>query len=275
MNTIKAYIDIIRLTNLLLVFISIIFLNYAITNSWIDINIFLLALGICLIAAGGYVINDYYDVKIDVVNKPHLVLIDRFISRKQAIIYHLILNAFALILSLFLSHKIQLIFGCSALLLWWYSNTLKRLPFWGNLSIAILSSLSVLCVFLINQLQNHTLLFFGLLIFTSTLAREIVKDIEDKEGDKSHGCRTIPIVFGLRKSKNIIRLLLILFASIVIVFPYFHFPSLIIYYYSIIFPLIIHIYIKLHKADKPKDFHEISNQLKWIIGLGIISILFI
>lgn len=275
MKTLNAYFKIIRFTNLVLVFFSVFLMNWSITGHFYQYNSILLALGICLIAAGGYVINDYYDVKIDVVNKPNLVLIDRFISRKQAIIFHLTLNIAALLLSLFLSHKIQLIFCCSAVLLWWYSNTLKRLPFWGNLSIAILSSLSILCVFLINHIQNKTLLFFGLLIFISTLAREIVKDIEDKEGDQSHGCRTIPIVFGLRKSKNLIRLLLIVFSGVVLLFPFLFFPTLIIYYYGIIFPLIIHIYLKLYKADKPKDFREISNQLKWIIGLGIISILFL
>lgn len=264
-----------RVSNLLLIFLSLLFLDYALFGHTIHAQTVLLATCICLTAAAGYIINDYYDVKIDVINKPDKVIIDRDISRKAAIIIHLATTCIAIGLAFFLNIKVVILIIFSSLLLWWYSNTLKRLPLWGNLAVALLSALSIVSLHLLYPEKNDEILFYSLMVFTCTLARELSKDLEDIEGDQSHGCRTLPIVIGIRKVKWVIVLLLILLILLSAFFTYFYLPTLFFFYVLIIIPYILFVIKELIPADKKQDFHNLSFHLKWIISLGIISIIFL
>jgi 4-hydroxybenzoate polyprenyltransferase len=96
------------------------------------------------IAASGYIINDYYDIKIDLINKPHRVVIGRYIKRRWAMVINQIFNVAGLLLGLLVGKKVFLVNLLAVFCLWLYSNQLKRLPFWGNLMIAILTGFSLL-----------------------------------------------------------------------------------------------------------------------------------
>ena len=111
-----------------------------------DINLFLLSLSTVFIAAGGYIINDYYDVKIDYINKPHRVVIGKSITRRYAILFHIALSFAGIVLGFYLSWRIAGVNMLSVFLLWLYSNNLKRLPFVGNLTVAFLTGLAVFII---------------------------------------------------------------------------------------------------------------------------------
>ncbi|WP_246070116.1 geranylgeranylglycerol-phosphate geranylgeranyltransferase [Mangrovivirga cuniculi] len=155
-----------------------------------------------ILAASGYLINDYYDIKIDYVNKPQEVIIGKYIKRRHAMLAHTTLNFLGISIGLLIDYKVGLVNVLAAYLLWLYSNRLKRLPFWGNFSVAILTALSIFSVFLVFPQNIEKVLLYSYFAFTLTLIREIIKDMEDIKGDEEFGCRTIPIVLGLRKTKK-------------------------------------------------------------------------
>ncbi|HZB13805.1 MAG TPA: geranylgeranylglycerol-phosphate geranylgeranyltransferase [Chryseolinea sp.] len=239
-----------------------------------DIHLFLLSLSTVLIAAGGYIINDYYDVKIDYINKPHRVVIGKSITRRYAILFHIALSAAGILVGFYLSWKIAAVNVFSVFLLWLYSNILKRLPFIGNFTVAFLTGLAILIVDLFYGTDNSLVVIYALFAFFMTLVREVIKDMEDLKGDNSFGCKTLPIVWGIRKTKILIYIILIVFACMVIVVNQFYSALPFKYHLIFLFVPLFWLFIRLIPADMKKDFTRLSIYCKVIMMLGILSMAF-
>jgi 4-hydroxybenzoate polyprenyltransferase len=240
-----------------------------------DWRLLVLAISTAIIAAAGYIINDYYDIKIDLINKPDRVVIGKGITRRYALLFHTTLSVIGIALGFLLGLRMGAIHFVSAFLLWWYSNNLKRQPFIGNLIVALLTGASVL---LINVLysEHHALVgIYALFAFFMTLVREIVKDMEDLKGDNTFGCRTLPIVWGLRKTKWVIYSLVMMFSATVLYlnYTYTRLPE---YYFLIFLFVPLGLFVaRLIVADTKKDFYWLSQWCKIIMLLGILSMIFI
>jgi 4-hydroxybenzoate polyprenyltransferase len=236
-----------------------------------DLRLFLLTTSTVIIAAAGYIINDYYDVKIDYINKPHRVIVGRTITRRYAILFHVLLSAMGIALGTIISLKIGFINLLSVFLLWLYSNTLKRLAFIGNFTVAVLTGLSIVIVAVLYHSGNPLIIIYASFAFFMTLIREIIKDMEDLKGDNTFGCKTLPIVLGMRRTKGIIYTILAVFAIIVLILNYFY-QALPLHYYIIFLfvPLLLLVYWLL-RADMKKDFSWLSSFCKIIMLLGILS----
>jgi 4-hydroxybenzoate polyprenyltransferase len=192
-----------------------------------------------LIAAAGYIINDYFDVKIDVINRPQKVIIDRVISRRAAILWHSFFNVIGFVIAIYLARKlgnyyVVFIQLTCTLLLWFYSTHFKRQFVIGNVVVALLTALTVmiLAVFepALYPFINFDLFYnvgsknivnpFGVIAvytyfaFMLTWMREIVKDMEDFKGDAEDGCITMPIKIGLKRSAN-----LVIFFGVITILP--------------------------------------------------------
>jgi len=274
-----------------------------------------LALSTVSIAAAGYIINDYFDVKLDYVNKPNQTLIGKNISRRQAMFLHIITNAFGLLLAIYIAFKIghpllvlfQLI---SAILLWFYSVSLKKQVLVGNLSIAALTALvpftagyyEVAVMFdevrevgsyaseslaarslgsLLFSIQYLIYWIFGYSIFAFLLSmiREIIKDCEDIKGDEAFNCKTLPIVFGIPSAKKVaIGIAILTFAFILLVewiqFISKDWPSLLYFILLVSLPLLWVVW-KISKASEKKHFFIISQAIKIIMLFGILYIIVI
>jgi 4-hydroxybenzoate polyprenyltransferase len=181
-----------------------------------DWRLFLLALSTMMIAAAGYMINDYYDIKIDLINKPERVVIGKGITRRYTLFFHTALSVSGVGIGLLLSWQIAVVNFLSAFLLWLYSNNLKRQPFIGNFSIGLLTAASIAVVNLLYPPFNSYIMVYALFAMVMTLVREIIKDMEDWKGDNTFGCKTLPIVWGIRKTKTLLYALLFLFAILVL-----------------------------------------------------------
>jgi len=236
-----------------------------------DFKLFLICVGTIMIAAAGYIINDYYDVKIDYINKPDKVVVGNILKRRVAMFIHTGLNVLGLIVGLIVSVKIALINLGASIWLWGYSNQLKRMPFVGNLSVAILSGLAI-AIIGIHYKPGDTIVYtFAVFAFFVSLIREIVKDIEDLKGDATFGCRTLPVIWGTRSTKSLIFVLIFLFTLIFI-----RMTSAIeshgIYYYfaAMSIPAVVFVY-KLWVADTTKHFRQLSKYLKLFMLFGILS----
>lgn len=240
-----------------------------------DLRLFLLSLSTMAIAAAGYIINDYYDVKIDYINKPERVVIGKSITRRFAILFHVVLSVVGIALGVYISWRITALNVVSVFLLWLYSNSLKRLPFVGNFTVALLTGAAVYSVEILYRTGNSLITVFAVFAMFMTLVREIIKDIEDLKGDNTFGCKTLPIVWGIRRTKVVVALIVILFSITVVLLNYQY--RALPFRYQLIFlflPLLILIW-KLIRADTKLDFMHLSTLCKVIMLMGIASMAFV
>jgi 4-hydroxybenzoate polyprenyltransferase len=200
--------------------INLIFIALTMAGVWISqtkntipaIEFVLFVVFTLLIAGAGNAINDYFDVRSDRINKPEKIVLEKTIKRRWAIIIHWVFNAIALVLSLYLSWRFKswfyvFIHFFTTYLLWTYSVNLKRRLFWSNLSIALL--VGIIPIIALKPiydlgLQPNNLgpvLLFSLFAFLLNFSREIIKDIQDMEGDSLRNVRSFPIVYGRNKAR--------------------------------------------------------------------------
>ncbi|OKL38918.1 geranylgeranylglycerol-phosphate geranylgeranyltransferase [Pontibacter flavimaris] len=240
-----------------------------------DGRFWLLVLSTVCIAAAGYIINDYYDVKIDAINKPGRLLVGRLIRRRRAMFGHLILSGAGVLMGLLLSIPVALINLGAVLLLWGYSARLKKLLLIGNVVIALLSASMLLVVAVYADQLNRITLGYALFAFLISLIREIIKDIEDMKGDASFECRTLPIVAGMRGAKLVLYPLVAAFQAFVVVVILHPASNRIFEAYMVLLVLLPSLWLvaKLVRADRKRDFTYLSNLNKLIMLSGILSML--
>ncbi|WP_373497240.1 geranylgeranylglycerol-phosphate geranylgeranyltransferase [Aquiflexum sp.] len=240
-----------------------------------DINLYFIILSTVIIAAAGYMINDYYDVKIDYVNKPDEVIIGKGMKRRVVLFFHTFLNISGIAIGWLASPRIAVINFVTAFLLWWYSNSLKRLPFIGNFTVALLTGLSIWVIGYYYQKSELLVLTYAIFAFFLNLIREIIKDIEDRQGDRKHGCRTLPIVIGFRNTKRVIFLIAICFVCAILVVTFkINNLHLFIYFGGLSILFFVFMY-KIYVADRKVHFSQLSILSKLLMLTGIISMGFL
>ena len=198
----------------------------------------LLILATVLIAAGGYVINDYFDVKIDRINRPDELIVTRTVSKPAAMRLSLCLSGAGIVCGLVIaivlrSMTLGILFVIVPGLLWFYSSSYKRLLMVGNLIIALLAGLTPMLVAMANvallQLRFGSILpytslehdlyawlgGFALFAFLLTWIREIIKDMQDQMGDRELECHSMPVVWGDTWTKVFVTLLIVLTIAII------------------------------------------------------------
>jgi 4-hydroxybenzoate polyprenyltransferase len=240
-----------------------------------DFRLYLLILATLLVTAAGYMINDYYDVKIDYINRPKAVVVGKGIKRRMILMLHTLFNFVAIGMGWVVAPRIAALIIFAGVMLWWYCNGLKRKPFIGNVAVAFLTSLSIYLV--ANYFQKNELLVFtyALFAFFLTLIRELLKDIEDRQGDRLHGSKTLPIVLGFRKTKQVIYIIAITFVgSIFTVTFQLNLPQL-YYYFGGLGVLFCWFMWKIHRADQKEQFAKLSTLAKVIMGIGTMSMAFL
>jgi 4-hydroxybenzoate polyprenyltransferase len=261
----------------------------------------LLVVASVCISAAGYIINDYFDLNIDRINKPGKLVVEKIIRRRWTILWHLGLSAIGVLLSFYVgwknNHNFLLgiaNFSC-VLLLWVYSTTFKKKLLAGNIIISLLTGWVVLVLYVaemerffytindpfrvIAVLKIFKLaVLYGGFAFIISLIREVIKDVEDMAGDEKYGCRTMPIVWGLNVSKVFIATwLIVLLCSLAILQVYtlpYHWWWFVMYNVLFILAPLVYIFRKLFTATNTKDFHQLSKWVKLVMLTGILSMIF-
>ena len=234
----------------------------------------LIVVSTVLIAAAGYIINDYFDVKIDLINKPERVVIGRHLRRRHAMLLHQSLSVAGVMLGLLVSKWVFLFNGGCITLLWLYSERLKRQPFIGNFVVALLSALTLL-VFVICYPQNHELIgTYAIFAFFTTLIREVIKDMEDFKGDATHGCKTLPILWGIRPAKGLVYgFIALLGASMCFMAHWLQSGYLGVMFGLVMLPALGLLTYQLARADTKHDFGRSSLFCKIIMLVGILTMI--
>ncbi len=301
MNFIKAFLRLIRWPNLVFIALTQVLFFYCIyvpifeetsTHSLVFIII-----SSVLIAAAGYIINDYFDLNIDQINKPHKNVFAGQIHRRWAIIWHFVLSLAGIattILAVGLSRWYLVLANLACIaLLWFYSTSLKRRYLIGNIVISLLTAWTVLILFFVYTGPRHALIgsdpstvkffriafLYAAFAFISSLIREAIKDMEDLEGDARYGCRTMPIVSGLRAGKVYVAIWCVVLVAAMIMLQLYmiRFEGwLVAIVYSIlliVLPL-IYMLVRLSKATNSRDFAYLSALSKLVMLAGILSMIF-
>jgi 4-hydroxybenzoate polyprenyltransferase len=240
-----------------------------------DFWLFLIVASTVMIAAAGYIINDYYDIKIDLINKPDRVVIGKTITRRYAIFFHTVISVTGVGMGLLINWKVGAVNFVSVFLLWLYSNNLKRLPLIGNLVVSLLAGLSIFLLSFLYEQYLPLVMTYSLFAFFMTLIREIVKDMEDMKGDTTFGCRTLPIVWGIRKTKSFLYGTILVFSFLVLWLDYQQLKISWIYFIPLLFVPMSILFYRLLKADTKKEFYQLSQLCKIIMLLGICSMIFV
>ncbi|TAE21961.1 MAG: prenyltransferase [Cytophagales bacterium] len=239
----------------------------------LDPAMLLLTFSTVCIAAAGYIINDYFDVKIDIINKPERVIIGRYLKRRVAMGAHQVLNVVGCVVGLYLSRWVFLLDVLSVTLLWFYSANFKRQPFVGNLVVAFLTALSLLVLAVYYRQNVDLLLIYASFAFVITLVREIIKDMEDVRGDARFGCRTLPIIWGIRRTKTFLYVLIASFiATLFIIAGDLGNRHLDLIFLLMLAPIAWLVY-RLVRADTKRDFGYLSQLCKIIMLLGVGSMI--
>lgn len=271
-----SYLKITRPINVIITFIVVLVaILISQTEDRDTIFIFLVSLSAALTAAAGNIINDLYDIETDRISHPNRVLVLDKLSKKEAWFYYCFLNLSSAFIALSLNLVLFIIVILVIFLLLLYSVCLKRLPLIGNVTIAFITGLAFIYGgFSVDSPSSAVVP--ALFAFLINLIREIVKDVQDIEGDKKLDFKTFPIIFGVKKSY-----LLIVFISILL-FGFTFYPFIIELYkieYFLIMMVLVNplllFSIKILFDDKKENSYSIvSNILKINMVLGLIAIWF-
>ena len=312
MKLITAFLRLVRLPNLVMIAVTQVLFYVSIVPSYVGDNIsilsyfgsqhyLLLILSSLLIAGAGNIINDYFDRNIDEINKPEKKIIDTLIKRRWAIVMHIVFSFIAILIGFYIDSQTPVFWlGFSnticVLLLFAYSISLKKKLLVGNVLISLLTAWVIFVCFLcyyrtlsfegyepfeqqaiLTRFIRISFLYTGF-AFVISLIREVVKDMEDMEGDKKYGCKTIPITWGIPASKVFVAVwLVVLIGMIGIVQFYvlqFGWIWSAVYCIALIIIPLIWILQKLFKAQVPKDYHRLSTVIKFVMFTGLLSMIF-
>ncbi len=278
-----AFVRLVRLPNLLIILFAQCLVRIFVIGpvaDWKSIStdpaFLLLCTSTLLIAAAGYIINDYYDIKIDLTNNPKRVVIGKVFTRRVALFTHFSFNLLAIFISFFLGWSIFITVFISGFLMWYYSNSLKRLALWGNITISLLTGVSIYYVTFLSANNTTLVIIYAVFAFTISLIREIIKDMEDIKGDELYGCKTLPIVWGIKNTKYFIFTISLFFLVVIgFLFAERYNNFLAIYFAIALFPFFVLLLTRLYRAETEKDYRQLSNLSKLIMLAGLVSIVLI
>lgn len=312
MKLITAFLRLVRLPNLVMIAVTQVLFYFSVVPSYVGdtISIFssfrarhylLLILSSLLIAAAGNIINDYFDRNIDEINKPEKKIIDTLIKRRWAIIMHIVFSFTAILIGFYIDSQTPVFWlGFSnticVLLLFAYSISLKKKLLVGNVLISLLTAWVIFVCFLcyyrtlsfegydaferqaiLRRFIRISFLYAGF-AFVISLIREVVKDMEDMEGDKKYGCKTIPISWGIPAGKVFVAVWLVVLIGMISIVQIYVWQ--LGWYWSAAYTVLlvlaplVWILRKLYQAQVPKDYHQLSTVIKLVMLAGLLSMAF-
>jgi 4-hydroxybenzoate polyprenyltransferase len=304
------FLKLVRFQNLMIIALTQYLFRYAIlipimkleqvTPAFGNISFALLVLSTVLVAAAGYAINDYFDIRNDRINKPKKIIIGKHISRRVAMMTHTVFSIIAVLIGAYVSYKagsikLTVINIVMVSLLWMYSLKFKAYFLVGNILVSFSTAMTILLVWIYDMyalrssqqyiltylnLLNFFLWAYTLFAFFISMVREIIKDIEDIEGDKKCGCSTIPVVIGIKRTKYILYLIL---AAAVTALSYISYKAhqqqalQFLFWYliiAVIIPILYMGYIVVVAKNKD-DYSYLSSITKFIMLSGVLSMILI
>ncbi len=247
----------------------------ALSKVLFDINLLMLVLASSLAIAGGYIINNFYDYEKDLINRPQKSMLDRMVSQNTKLSFYFILNFLAVITASYVSFRAVLFFSVYIFFIWFYSHKLKKQPIIGNLISAVLTITPFFAVCIYYKNFDKVIFVHATFLFLIISMRELVKDLENIKGDLALSYKTIPIVYGIRVSKLMLSILMLLTLIPTLLLIHIFEVGHMYYYFYLSICLLIVFLILLWTSKTKTQYLLLHNILKFIIVLGVFSILLI
>jgi 4-hydroxybenzoate polyprenyltransferase len=241
----------------------------------LDFNLFILVVASSLTIASGYIINNFYDSKKDLINRPNKSRIDHLVSQRTKLQVYFTVNFVVALLAMLVSFRAVAYFSTYIFLIWFYSHKLKKYPIIGNLTASLLAILPFFAILLYYKNLYPEIFAHATFLFLLLLIREIIKDLENIKGDIANDYRTIPVIYGEVFAKKTITLL-----TISTVIPVYFLVEIyevgfmdIYFYISLI--ILIFFLLLLWKANSKIQYLQLHIILKFLVVSGVFSIVLI
>ena len=266
----NAYLEILRPFNALMAVVAILLM--AIISGNFTTDVFIAGVVVFIVTGAGNSINDYFDHKIDAINKPERPIPSGRISRRSAGIYSSVMFIAGIILAFAINTLLGIIALLSSFLMIWYAYSLKRMLIVVNLTISFLTGLCfVFGGIVVGQIMIS--IYLGFFAFLMTMAREIVKDMEDVKGDQAEGASTLPIVYGNAVSSKLAAFFMIM-ASLASPILYIRGVFTWVYLIILVPAILVFLYgaVRVLQDQSVTNTRSVSKTIK--MGMGITFLAF-
>jgi 4-hydroxybenzoate polyprenyltransferase len=240
-----------------------------------DQHLLFLILACVFVIAGGYIINNFYDSKVDKINRPLKAGLDNYIKQSTALRLYFLLNFIGFSFGILISSRAALFFAVYIFGIWFYSHKLKKHPFVGIFSATILTILPFFAVFIYFENFSKIILVCAVFLFLVIMVRELIKDLQNMKGAISNNYSTFPVVYGEKKTKQLAIFLLILTSiPITILFSQ---PALNYMRYYFYFSLIVLVFVGFYlwQSKTRNHYRTLHNILKLLLFIGVLCLIFI
>lgn len=241
----------------------------------LDFQLFIIVLASALTIASGYIINNFYDSRKDLINRPNKSQLDRLVSQKTKLYTYFGINFLVFFIAFFVSLRAVLFFSVYIFLIWFYSHKLKKYPIIGNLTATLLAVLPFFAVLLYYKNFYYVIFFHAFFLYLLLLIKEMIKDLENIKGDMANNYVTIPVKFGENISKKVITILTIsTIIPIYFLIEIYDVGYMDIYFYLSMIVLLFFLKL-LWKSNSKPQYVKLHNSLKVLIVAGVFSIILI
>jgi 4-hydroxybenzoate polyprenyltransferase len=240
-----------------------------------DLHLFFVILATVFVIAGGYIINNFYDVKVDKINRPVKAGLDNYIKQATKLRLYFLLNFIGFCLGFLISTRAAFFFAVYIFSIWFYSHKLKKYPFIGVLSATILTILPFFAIFVYFRNFSEIIFVYAIFLFLVIMVRELIKDLQNIKGAIANNYSTFPVAYGEKKTKQLSILLLILTSIPVAIL--FRYPALGFMRYYFYFALVILVFVGFYlwKSKSRNHYRILHNILKLLLLIGVLCLTFI
>ena len=249
--------------------------NRSLTKVLFDIDLFYIVIATVCVVAAGYIINNFYDAKMDLINRPVKSNLDNFVKQETIFKLYFLLNFLGFVFGLLISWRAALFFSFYIFGIWFYSHKLKKLAFTGLISATMLTILPFFAVFIYFKNFSKVIFIHAIFLFLVIMVRELIKDLENIKGAIANNYTTFPVVYGERKTKQLSLFLLIstLFPVVIL----FNYPTLGLMRYYFYFAMLTLIFIGFYlwTSSEKNHYRVLHNILKMLLLIGVFCLIFI
>jgi 4-hydroxybenzoate polyprenyltransferase len=240
-----------------------------------DFDLFCIVIASICVVAGGYIINNFYDVKVDRINRPLKTSLDNYLKQETKLLLYFFLNFLGFTFGLFVSFKSALFFSVYIFSIWFYSHKLKKYAFTGLITATILTILPFFAVFVYYKNFSKIIFVHAIFLFLVIMVRELIKDLENIKGALANNYKTFSIVYGEVKTKQLSLFLLVL--TLIPTLFLLNDPalSLMKYFFYLSFLTLFYVGFYLWKSNQQGQYTFLHNILKVLLLIGVFSLVFI
>jgi 4-hydroxybenzoate polyprenyltransferase len=240
-----------------------------------DLHLLFVILATVFVIAGGYIINNFYDVKVDKINRPLKAGLDNYIKQSTKLRLYFLLNFIGFCFGILISTRAAFFFAVYIFSIWFYSHKLKKYPFIGVLSATVLTILPFFAIFVYFRNFSKIIFVYAVFLFLVIMVRELIKDLQNIKGAIVNNYSTFPVAYGEKKTKQLSILLLILTSIPIVIL--FRDPALSYMRYYFYFALVILVFVGFYlwKSKSRNHYVILHNILKLLLLIGVLCLIFI